>query len=77
MAVRNPLGHVSLENTQRYVKGMSVERLRGAVERSYSRRSRHRLSARAAVALATSATAVEAWLTGAARGSEDDADCMP
>jgi len=35
MAVRDLLGHVSLENTQRYVRGMSVERLRGAVERSY------------------------------------------
>jgi len=33
--VRGLLGHVSLENTQRYVRGMSVERLRGAVERSY------------------------------------------
>lgn len=35
MAVRDLLGHVSLENTQRYVRGMNVERLRGAVERSY------------------------------------------
>lgn len=35
MAVRDLLGHVSLENTQRYVRGMNVERLRAAVERSY------------------------------------------
>ena len=35
LAVRDLLGHVNLENTQRYVRGMSVERLRGAVERSY------------------------------------------
>lgn len=34
-AVRDLLGYVSLENTQRYFRGMSVERLRGAVERSY------------------------------------------